>query len=987
MAAAALAMLISVSAATVSAHAQDKPRDGRFREALAIYEKGLYSRARALFNDMDDDQARAWSVLCSIHMDEPGYEKQLEAVENRIPHCGLLPKMYLRHALNLFDKGRYAEALEYFNEVLEKQVPKKERTEFLYKSAYSRLRTGQTRSAMDIFTRIDAMPVNDYTAPSQYAAAYILYENEQFAEALPWFGKAASDPRFEDVAGYFELECRFMLKDYAFVTAHGADLYDRVPEARKPHLARMISEAFLIRGDSESAMQFYERAGKDALNERSDYFYAGSLMYATGDYRGAIENYSKMTERRDSIGQVADYNMGYAYISTKNKVGALGAFRDAAEHDHDPRITEDAFFNYAKLAFDLNNDNSVFNEYMAKYSDKVKGDAIYSYMALSSLHDKDYAAAIAAYDNIDELDSDMKSNYMKANYLRAEQLISGESWRNAVPCLRAAVYLSDRFSFFNQLSRYWLAEAYYRNGQYPLARNLYTELYNASALDGKPEGKRIPYALAYCFFKEKNYDMAAKWFGQYLNTGGAENRRDAMVRSADCSFARRDYPDAADAYAAVVSEFGPGDDLYPYYQAGVSYGLAGKADRQVEVLSGIVRADENAAYYSESWYALGRAYLDCGETGKAEDCFLRLVGRDSDPEYVSLSLLDLGSICRNRGEYDRSLAYYKQVVARMPESSYSRDALSAIEVLYQSKGEPDSYIAYLDSMGGSGAGADIDREEVLFNAAEQLYIAENWQRAIVSLDNYMQGYPLGRHVSQAAFYLAEAYRAIGGREQALSYYARVLAGEDPSFKELSALNSGRISYELESFSDAADAYSELIGMTSVAQYRHAGHVGLMNASFMEKSYGAALSSARTVLADELSTDTERLDASLISAKSLLSMSDRDAALEAFASIAGRTKTPQGAEAAYMLIQDSSDRGEFKEVEDRVYALADSGCDQNYWLAKAFLLLGDSFVEREDYEQARATFESVRDGYTAAGTDDDVPDNVALRLRKLTEMGK
>ena len=89
----------------------------------------------------------------------------------------------------------------------------------------------------------------------------------------------------------------------------------------------------------------------------------------------------------------------------------------------------------------------------------------------------------------------------------------------------------------------------------------------------------------------------------------------------------------------------------------------------------------------------------------------------------------------------------------------------------------------------------------------------------------------------------------------------------------------------------------------------------------------------------------------------------------------------------MLIQDSSDRGDFKELEDLVYGLADSGCDQNYWMAKAFLLLGDSFVERENYAQARATFESVRDGYTAAGPYDDVPDNVAIRLKKLEEMGK
>ena len=56
--------------------------------------------------------------------------------------------------------------------------------------------------------------------------------------------------------------------------------------------------------------------------------------------------------------------------------------------------------------------------------------------------------------------------------------------------------------------------------------------------------------------------------------------------------------------------------------------------------------------------------------------------------------------------------------------------------------------------------------------------------------------------------------------------------------------------------------------------------------------------------------------------------------------------------------------------------------QNYWLAKAFIVLGDSFVEQGNLPQAKATFESIRSGYTSTGTQDDVLDQVEIRLRKL-----
>ena len=86
----------------------------------------------------------------------------------------------------------------------------------------------------------------------------------------------------------------------------------------------------------------------------------------------------------------------------------------------------------------------------------------------------------------------------------------------------------------------------------------------------------------------------------------------------------------------------------------------------------------------------------------------------------------------------------------------------------------------------------------------------------------------------------------------------------------------------------------------------------------------------------------------------------------------------------MLILDSSDKGDFEDVETKVYDFADAGSDQTYWLAKSFIVLGDSFAERGEVEQAKATFESVRDGYSS-DNEDDVRDNVTMRLDKLAEL--
>ena len=104
-----------------------------------------------------------------------------------------------------------------------------------------------------------------------------------------------------------------------------------------------------------------------------------------------------MGDLRDSIGQVAGYQMAYSYIQTKNKVAAMDAFRQASVLPYDKTIAEDAYFNWAKLAFDLNDDTSVFQDYLKKYEGRERGDRINSYIAVAALHERDYEGAIEAY--------------------------------------------------------------------------------------------------------------------------------------------------------------------------------------------------------------------------------------------------------------------------------------------------------------------------------------------------------------------------------------------------------------------------------------------------------------------------------------------------------------------------------------------------------------------------------------------------------------
>ena len=970
---------------------QDRTAES-FRHAMDLYNHGMFERAGAVFDQISsstgDVLAEGYRVLCATRLQERGYETMVESYLSSCPYSKLIPQIRFYNGLNLFDKEDYNAAAGEFGMIEAKALDKDQVAEFMFKRGYALFEGGDLDSAREIFAQGEKMPYSDYTAPSRYSMGYIDYTRKDFKQAYSWFEKAGKDARFTDISNYYMTECRFMLKDYAYVIKNGVKLYDEVPEDRKSHLARIISESFLATGDTGKAKEFYDKIEQSRLDmDRDDWFYAGTVLYSTGDFNGAIDNFSRMSSRTDSIGQIANYQLGYSYIQTGNKVAALDAFRDASAQKYNPDIQEDSHFNYAKLSFDLNNNPKVFDEYIAKYPGKEKGDQIYSYMALASLYNHDYAGAVDAYANIDNLDSNQRANYMRANYLRANQLIGNGSWRDAVPLLKAAGYYSDKKDPFNQLTRYWLGESYYRGDQYDKAVETFQDLYNNSALDGKPEGRLIPYDLAYSYFRMGEYDNAAKWFDEYLKERNPSEGEDAASRRADCDFIRKDYKTAVQGYEDAMRRFPYSDNLYPAYRAGIAYGLLGDKNNKVNALSRALKANPSAGYYSEAMYELGRAYVAAGNNDAAIKAFDKLRVNTDDKTISARALIELGMIYRNMSEFEKSLAYYKRVVDEMPGTEYASDALAAIESIYQTEGRTDEYIDYADRIGAIKDKSAGEKESMYFAAAEQLYLSENWNKALASLQNYLERYPSGADAGKARFYTAECYRALGKKEQACDWYKQAVASsEGSSFAETAMLNFSRLSYEMQRYKDAYGGFSSLLGSAKIEGNKHTARVGMMRSAFKAADHSSAISCADKVKADPKSTEAELREADYTKAKSLLSSNERAAALKIFADLAGKPSTAEGAEAAYMLIQDAYDQGKYDIVEKKVYDFSSKAGGQNYWLAKAFIVLGDSFAEQDNLAQAKATFESVLNGYQpTSGTSDDVLDNVRMRLSKLADM--
>ena len=952
---------------------------GIYENALVLYSQGMYQRAKVLFEECPQEPLSAdYALLCSIKLNSPDVDSRVVASENERPRSILYSQIHREYALLLFEREDYAFALGQFEKVNVKDLSGKEAGEYWYKKGYCLFASESFAEAKDCFLK-SVEYATEYTYPGYFALGMIEYNYRNFPIAQRWFEKSVNDPRFSEVSAFYLVDCHFMAKDYDYVIKYGEAMFPTIPQERKKYLSRMISESFLVKGDAASARKYLTVGGKMSS---ADYFHAGSVLYAVGDYRGAIQNFDRMGDRADSLSQIAYYQKAYSYIKIKNKVGALESFKQASALRFDANISEDALFNYAKLAFDLNNDETVFKTYIDTYGTSKKGEMIYDYLAMSALLRKDYAKAVEAYDNIDELSAEQKSNYIKANFQRAHQLLDLGSYALSVPYLKAAAYYLDKSDEFGQLCRYSLANTYYVIDNYKDALNVYNDLYNLSALYGRSEGALLSYNIAYCFFKQGDYSNSARWFDTYIGSGDGIARKDALIRRADCDFASKNYKGAAKNYSRVVEEYPALDNLYPYYYMGVACGLAGNKKDRVEALSSALGANSGVPYYCETMNELGRAYADVSDETNAIKVFDLLLSRTSDPEFVAKALIGKGMVKRNMGDLKGSLADYQDLVKRMPSSPYAQDALLSIQSVYTAMKQPEKYLEYLEANHLSVGKTPEDKRALYFSTAEQVFLAGNYLGAISSFNKFLSMYPGDRQTCDAYYYIAASNKNLGRKERSCEYYKKSLdGGLSGSFEEFALMDYAMLSYSLERYDVSYDLYMRLAGAQYTMTSKADAYKGAMRSAYKSSKYQQAIDAAASLLKVSDSKDLRR-EAQFIQAKSYLTTSSRDKAFALLGKLIAEPNTAEGAESYYLIIQARFDWGKFEEVENGVFDFSAKCTEQPYWLARAFIVLGDSYVERNMIEQAVATYQSVRDGYTAPEEGDDIQQIVSVKLSQL-----
>jgi TolA-binding protein len=878
----------------------------------------------------------------------------------------------------MYDIGDYADAAEAYSSVDYSKSDSDRRSESNFKHGYSLFMTGRNGEAAQMF---DMVSGGKYAEHALYYKSYIDYTSGRYGEAERGFRELESSAAYKPIVPFYLLQIEFLKGNYDYVTAHGDELLAASDGARAADMARILSESWFHKENYPAALKYMERyVALGGRMGRGEKYVAGYSAYMTNNIGEAIRLLSEATGPDDELSQNAAYHLAGCYLRTGDKRAAMQSFSIAASSGHVPQIREDAMFNCGKLQFELG--GGVFNEainmlskYIREYPDSPHIGEAWEYLAAAYYNSRNYDAAYEAIRMIPSPDNNIRTAYQKIAYFRALEYIGEGRNSQAMSALNEA--LDNRFNAkYTALAQFWKAELLFREGRYADAAALY-KTYVSLSPAGEREHRLAQYNLGYCYFNTEDWSESASWFDKMLKNSSTRDMyaADALNRRGDIYFAGRKFADAIDCYGKAAAS-STDARYYAAFKRAMMYGYAGTPDRKIEALTAI----NEGAYADDALYELGRAYMAKERYRDAATTLKRFTERYPESELYNAALSGLGLAYQNLGDNNAALGYYKRIVESAPSSPEARDAMLAIKSIYVGAGDADAYFAFASKSGIDSDMGAAARDSLAYAAAENIYLSQtSGDKRIAALQGYLDKYPRGGFRPNALYNLADASLAEGNTDESIRALTE-LAGMYHNGFTVRGLD--KLSAQLASekrYGEAADAFLRLAeSATAPATVSKAWRGYLDNSVAAKDATRLTAAIDKTLAASGADKETKR-QAKFLKAEALHN-SGTEGYMPIYRELAADMKSETGAKSQLRLIEIEYGAGRTDAVEKLVMEFSASGTPYMYSLGRAFLILGDIYADKGDVFQARATYQSIVDGYSPRN--DGIVDEAKRRIENL-----
>ncbi len=936
-----------------------------YQNALTLYNNKQYKAAQTLFSKLEksatNESVKAdctyYIANAAIRLNQQGAEQLMEDFVVNYPTSTKRNSAFREVGTYFYEVGKYPQAMKWFDKVEERNLSTAERETFYFQKGYTYFQTKRTTEAQRYFNRLTTSKA--YGSQAKYYLGYMAYEGDDYEEANQHFEGISQDDRLSENLSYFQADMNFKLGNFEEAIRLGKEQFGKSNPREKSELSKIIGESYFNLGQYEAAIPYLsEYRGARGRWNNTDYYQLGYAHYMQKDYANAIAEFNKIIDGRNAVAQNAYYHLGDSYLKQDKKQQALNAFKNASEMNFSAQIQEDAFYNYAKLSYEIGNAYTsvpqVLTAFLEKYPQTNNKSEIEDLLIDSYITSRNYKAALDLLENNKSFGNRLA--YQKVAFLRGLELYEERNYTDAKAHFDKSLK-EPRDARYTARATFWKAESDYQLGSFDQALIGFRQFQQLPENRSTPEAKNSSYHLAYTHFKTKNYTEAITAFQNFLSQQGIDKSRekDANLRLADSYFVSSQYWPAMESYNKVIATGGADAD-YAAFQKAISYGFVDRTATKLDELAAFDRSYPKSSYRDVALYELGNTQLALNKNNEAIAAYDKLVNTLPRSSYVPRALLKKGLILNNTERLEQSLTVFKKVANDYPSSPEAIQAVSSAKLIYIDLGKVDEYARWVQTLDFVEI-ADAELDQASFTAAENRYL-QNDAQALGLLEKYIRDFPNGIHSLPANFYLAELYFSGNQKDKAVTNYTFVISRERNEFTEQALVRVSQIHLERNDFAKAIPLLERLETEGTRAQNTIFAQSNLMKAYYEGENYRQAVVYAEKVLNDANAEARAKNDAHSIIARSAMKTGDESRAKSAYAEVQKTATGALAAEALYYQAYFENKSGSFQQSNTTVQKLAKDYSGFKNWGGKGLILMAKNFYALKDAYQATYILESV-----------------------------
>lgn len=953
------------------------PQNG-FNEAKEYFQNEQYSLAYPLFKELKNemrstdrsndnityDDVHFYTIACGLQQNETFSADEAKSFIVLNYNPSLTQKLSFHLAEYYFRNNNMREALAYYEQTNAENLSNRQIADMKFHQGYAYFTLEEFSKASPLLESIAKSSSDPNFKAANYYYGLIAYSKRNYKEGLTAFRKIEKDDPYINVVPFYVANIYYVQGQKEEALTYGEAALGKKGGYYDTPMKELIGHAWFEKGEYAKALPYLEEyVNKTKKVSRETLYQLSYCYYQANQLTKAVDGLKQLSGGEDSLSQNAMYILGDAYLRLGDKPNARNAFSFCAANNTNPKQREVSKFNYAKLSYELGYQDIALNE-LKKFLDEYPNSNYQKEAAeiTASLlaNTNNYREALNILEKISPPSESVKRMFPKVLYGRAMELINDQNLNDAKPLLDKALKAPYNTKFL-PLINFWEGEIAYRQNRMDEAILFYNDyLRNPQYASGEVNTINARYNLGYCYYRKENYRQALTFFEQVTKNPGLNAKpveQDAYLRLADCYYMNKDFSRAKTIYSTIINySWASGD--YATFQNAMIAGI-NNSNEKITLMKTIERKYPSSLLTPDVNLEIAKTYLSDEKYREAIPYLNNVINAAVAGNLKPGAQLKLGLAYLNLNNNKDAINQFKKLVADYPNTVESNEAIENIKAIYTAEGKADEYIAFMQSQGRPIA---INEEDnLIYRAAENRYIDKDYNGALAAFNNYLTKFPDGQNALDAWFLRSEIYNQQKNWENAVSGYAEVSDRGPSKYAERSALQAGRIYFfELQDYPRSEQYFTILKTLAAGSENRLEAMRGLLRSQYQQNKWVEAVGNAQDLLKEKNISVDDKVLAYMVTARAEQDKHAYSEAIKNYRSVVGINNASFAAEARYEIANCYYTLGDLKNADKAAFETINKSGSYDFWITKAYILLGNIYFKQKDYFNAKATLQSVVD---------------------------